>query len=109
MGSAAHSGLFEDGDLIRYSCDDGPGSEGPSIVMRPATTTGNDEQFYWLAINGASVAASGIPMPVTVRVHPTPEQLIGFRTREAHLATQNLLLTAPISEVDKFMQNEMPA
>lgn len=99
---------FQDGDLIRYTCDDGPQSEGPYIVIPPAIASTSDDNFFWLAINGASVAASGVPMPMTVRVHPTPEQLIGFRTSEAQLATQTFLLTAPIAYVDKFMKEEMP-
>ncbi len=99
---------FLDGDLIRYTCDDGPDSEGPYIVIRPDAIPNSDEQFFWLAINGASVAASGVPMPMTVRVQPTPDQLIGIRTRDAQLAAQQFLLTAPIGEVDKFMKEEMP-
>lgn len=96
-----------DGDLIRFTCDDGPGSQEPYVVIRPQTGTQSDN-FYWLAINGASVAASSLPMPLTVTVRPIPEQLIGYRTRKAQFAAQEFLLTASISEVASFMANEMP-
>lgn len=67
------------------------------------------ELYWWLAVNGASCAASHIPFPRTVKVHPTPEQLIGFRTREEHLKTQRFLLDAPIKDVDRFMKRTLPA
>ncbi len=99
---------FQDGDLIRYTCDNGPESEGPYVVVRPQTAPQQDEEFYWLAINGASCAASSVPLRPTLQVHPTPEQLIGFRTRDEQLSVQQFLLSAPIDEVEKFMREEMP-
>lgn len=98
---------FHDGDVIRYSCDDGPGSTGPYLILRPQAAPAQEEKFYWLAINGASCAASGVPLPPTVRVTPTPEQLIGFRSREEHLATKKFLMTASIADVERFMREEM--
>src|SRR5262249_12405147 len=59
--------------------------------------------YYWLAINGSSVALARIPVSVEVlarsRVSPTPQQLIGFPTHEEAAAAQQLLLTAPIEAV----------
>lgn len=76
---------FQDDDQIRFSCDDWPGSEGPYILIRPDMAPMNDETFFWLAVNGASVAASGIPMPLTVTVRPTPEQLSGIAAENRKL------------------------
>jgi hypothetical protein len=42
-------------------------------------------------------------MPVTVKVKPTPQMLVGFATREEAADAQQLCLTAPISIVKKFM------
>lgn len=44
-----------------------------------------------------------MPLPITLEVTPTPEQLLGFRTQAEQLAAQHFLLTAPIKEVEKFM------
>lgn len=99
---------FQDGDVIRYSCDDGPGSAGPYVILRPPLMPSPGEQFYWLAINGASCAASVVPLPLSVRARPTPEQLIGFRTREEQLAIQKFLITAPIGKVKKYLTKELP-
>ena len=99
---------FQDGDLIRYSCDDGLGSPGPFVIVRPQAIPNQNEEFYWLAINGASCAASGFPIPRSIRVRPTPEQLIGFQSRDEQLAVQRFLLTAPITEIDRFMREKMP-
>lgn len=99
----------DSGDLVQYFCDDGPESEGPYTVIEPGIDQqGQTERFYWLAINGPSVSAGPIPLPRTVRAYPVPEQMIGFRTREEQLAIQKFLLTAPISEVTRFMTEEMP-
>lgn len=74
-----------------------------------AKDEGNGRELYWwLAVNGSSCAASGLPLPQTLKVHPTPEQLIGFRTREEHLKTQRFLLNAPIKDVDRFMKRTLP-
>lgn len=63
-------------------------------------------KYFWLAVNGASCAASGLlALPTTLQVRPTPEQLLGFKTREEQLATQKFLLTAPIEEIAAFMQS----
>lgn len=99
--------VIANGTLVQYFCDDGPASEGPYCVIQPVAARKSDEQFYWLAINGASVAASSIPLPVTVRVSPTPEQLIGFRSREEQVAAQQFFLNAPIKEVSRYMNEEL--
>ena len=51
------------------------------------------DEFWWLAINGASCAASEMPIPTTVKVIPTPEQLLGFRTQDEQLAAQRSVST----------------
>jgi len=71
-------------------------------------TEKTNELWHWLAINGASCAASALPLPDTLRVIPTPEQLIGYRKREAQLAAQRLILTAPIEAVERYMQTLPP-
>lgn len=64
----------------------------------------SNEVYYWLAINGASCSASGaVPLPRTLRVYPTPEQLIGYKTRDEQLTAQRFLLTAPIEHVEMYM------
>ena len=50
--------------------------------------------FHWIAINGASCALAGYPLPVPT-VKPTPELLIGFPTHDEAVQAQHFLLTAP--------------
>ena len=62
------------------------------------------EVYYWLAINGASCAASTMPIPATakIKVTPRPEQLIGFSTREEQMKVQKMCLEAPMNEVKRL-------
>jgi len=70
--------------------------------------TGSDSALYWwIATNGASVAASPLSLPGTLRVSPTPEQLFGFRTCEEQQAARHVLLTAPIKRVVKYLQEKI--
>jgi hypothetical protein len=55
--------------------------------------------YYWIAINGASVAASQVALPETLTVIPRPNYLVGFPTREEQLEAQEFALTAPIPDV----------
>ena len=57
------------------------------------------DKYFWIAINGASVAAQPMAIEGTPYVWPTPEQLIGYRTFEEQHKVQQFLLTAPIEEV----------
>ncbi len=66
------------------------------------------ERYFWLAINGASVAASSVPFSKSVTVTPTPCTLLGFATREEQLERQAFLLNAPINEVNRYMLEEVP-
>lgn len=75
----------------------------------PPATKDDETKWYWIAVNGPSCAASSVPMPATVSVRPTPEQLIGFRSREEQLKAQHFLLTAPIGEVEKYMRTTLLA
>lgn len=74
-----------------------------------AIVASNEENWWWLAINGATCAASFLPLPETVVVSPTPQQLVGFKTREAQKAAQKKLLTAPMPEVCRYMREVLPA
>lgn len=65
----------------------------------------SEQNWWWIAINGASCAAAGIPNTSPPTVVPTPEQLIGFRTREEQLAAQQLILKEPIEQVREYMQS----
>jgi len=60
---------------------------------------------YWIAVNGASVAASSIPLPGTVTVCPTPELLVGFNSRDEQLRIQRFLLSAPIEDANECVTN----
>jgi len=93
-------------------CTDGPGepfgpdsgsSSSSGSADAAETTRIADRLWWWIAINGASCAASSLPLPATLEVFPTPEQLLGFGTREEQLSAQDLLLTAPISKVRRFL------
>jgi len=66
------------------------------------------DSWWWLAVNGASCAASSAPLPSNIIVSPTPEQLLGFRSRDDQIAAQKLLLNAPMEEVDRFMEALAP-
>jgi hypothetical protein len=64
-------------------------------------------EYWWLAVNRSSVTACFLPMPRTVRVSPTPQQLIGFPTQEEQLAVRKFLLSAPMGEVARFMKEKL--
>lgn len=66
------------------------------------------QKYYWLAVNGPSVAASMVPLSMNLYVSPTPEQLIGFASYEEMQKTQQFLLTAPIEDVAEFMDTLPP-
>jgi hypothetical protein len=56
-------------------------------------------EWWWLAVNGLSVAASAIPSE-HVSCLLKPQQFFGFRTREEQLEQQQFLLTAPVPEIE---------
>jgi hypothetical protein len=61
-------------------------------------------KYYWLAINGESVAASELAVePERVCCSPVPSQLLGFRTREEQLRARRLLLAAPAEHVEEWV------
>ena len=66
------------------------------------------EKYFWLAINGPSVAASSFPLPKTVSVSPTPRQLVGYKSQEEQRTAQQFLLSAPMAEVRKYLKKEIP-
>lgn len=63
---------------------------------------------YWLAVNGASVAACSMPLPAYPTVSPTPQVLIGFPTREEQLKCQRFLLTGRQDKVRRFVTCTLP-
>ena len=67
------------------------------------------KEYYWLAVNGASVAVC--PFPVSkdkIRCVPTPEQLIGFPTQKEQMESQQFLLAAEIQAVQRRMDEWGP-
>ena len=62
------------------------------------------ERFYWLALNGPSVAATMTPLSKDLMVSPVPEQLLGFSSYQEAKETQQFLLTAPPHKLPKFMK-----
>jgi hypothetical protein len=97
-------------------------AKGRAVIMGAGYCTFNGERksirylvgytepkkWWWLAINGASVAACFVELTDPV-VCPTPEQLIGYPTRESQLHFQQFLLEAPMGEVKKYMKETVPA
>lgn len=74
-------------------------------------STQNDtkkKSYYWLALNGPSVASCMAPLSKKLSVTPTPEQLIGFSTYEEAKRIQQFLLTAPMEKVVKYMESLPP-
>jgi hypothetical protein len=59
---------------------------------------------YWIALNGPSCAMASWPMKEP-QVSPVPQQLFGFPTYEEAKQAQKLCLTAPIKEVDAYIQS----
>src|ERR1035441_777587 len=68
-----------------------------STEPTPAVAVESKQQtlFHWIAINGASCALAGYPLPVPT-VKPTPELLIGFPTHDEAVQAQRFLLTARV-------------
>jgi hypothetical protein len=71
----------------------------------PALAVDSKQQplFHWIAINGASCALAGYPLPVPT-VKPTPELLIGFPSHEEAVQAQIFLLTAPDNRLPPQLQ-----
>jgi hypothetical protein len=67
-----------------------------------------DVRWWWLAVNGASCVSSHVPFPGSVSASPTPEQLIGFRTKPELMEAQHLLLNASMDQVNEFMKTTIP-
>lgn len=63
--------------------------------------------LYWIAVNGASCAASAIPLREPFRVIPTPEILVGFPTAKEAKQNQRCLLEAAFAEVREKMHSWM--
>lgn len=61
--------------------------------------------WYWIAINGASAAVCPFPCP-DVEARPTPQMLLGLKTRDKQLDLQKFLLTASNTDIDAFFYGE---
>lgn len=97
-------------------------AKGRAVIMGAGDCTFNGERrrirylvgyttpqkWWWLALNGASVAAACDELTDPV-VYPTPEQLIGYPTRDSQLQYQRFLLEAPIEDVNNYMKETVPA
>jgi hypothetical protein len=59
---------------------------------------------YWIALNGSSCAMASFPMR-DPQVSPVPQQLFGFPTYEEAKQAQKLCLTAPIKDVNEYIQS----
>ncbi|KAA5538604.1 hypothetical protein FYK55_27340 [Roseiconus nitratireducens] len=64
----------------------------------------SETDWWWIAINQASCASAPIGSKKPPKVIPTPEQLVGYQTRQEQLAAQQLLLTEPIERVTEYME-----
>lgn len=98
------------------------GALGRAVILGTAVCTLNNDRrkvrylvgytdqkkWWWLAVNQASVAASATELTDPV-VYPTPQQLIGYPTRESQLTQQRFLLDAPINDVKEYMTVTVPA
>lgn len=60
---------------------------------------------YWIAINGASVAAHLLSPLKRPRVTPIPELLIGFSSAEEAAKAQQTLLTAPVQVMRNYLSH----
>ena len=77
-------------------------TKNPMIEYKIKAPASPLDGYYWIAINGASCAASLIaPLSIEVLCKPTPDNLIGFPTREEASDMQHFCLTGPIQEVHK--------
>ena len=64
--------------------------------------------YWWLAINGASCAASSFPLPDDVVVRPTPERLLGYRTQAEQLDDLHRFLHHPLDSVRNYVRQILP-
>jgi hypothetical protein len=77
--------------------------------QKVSSTESSEVEWWWLAVNGASCAASLVQARAAdLEVAPVPEQMIGFRTREEQTEVQQFLLKAPIEEVNQYMASLGP-
>jgi len=71
-------------------------------------STKDEPVYWWLAINGASCAASSIPLPDYVVVRPTPERLLGYRTQAEQIDDQHRFLHHPKKTVRNYVRQLLP-
>ena len=68
----------------------------------------NTKRWYWLAINGASCAASYFPMMVKeLHVKPVPEVVIGYGSQERQLNRQEFFLTQPLDALQQYVKYKL--
>lgn len=63
------------------------------------------DSIYWLAINGASAAASSLPLDSSRRwtISPTPEWAVGYRTQKEQQQAHRFFLTAPPGALKEYI------
>lgn len=82
-------------DPFRGCTKDSPGCEHSENAVKT---------YYWIAINGPSVAMSSLPLPTTVEVRPVPQVLLGFDSAEEASEALHFFLTASIPECKKRLR-----
>jgi hypothetical protein len=98
-------------DLIHFACG-APGTgqadyalDGPVLYEKPQAK----RDYWWLAVNGASVAACSFPSTKDkIACHPTPEQLIGFPTQQEQAEARRFLLREEMPAIKRRMGEWVP-
>ena len=67
-------------------------------------------KWWWLAINGASCAASSFPVEKSrLCISPIPEIVIGYETQDEQIERQKFFLNAAIPDIERYLQGELMA
>jgi hypothetical protein len=66
------------------------------------------ELYYWIAINGPTTALSNFALPKTVKVSPTPQRLLGFKSRQKQLEVNNFLLNDTAEKIQIYFNEVLP-
>lgn len=61
--------------------------------------------YYWIAVNGSSVALCDTPATPEIWCRPVPLNLWGFPTLEEAQAAQQFLLTAPLEHMEAKVES----
>jgi hypothetical protein len=70
--------------------------------------TSEPKKYWWLAVNGPSVAASPVPLPVNgFGVTPVPEQLFGFATKDEQAEAQVRMVSGTPQDLRRYFRREL--